>query len=721
MKNNATIKSCQHQSNSVDLKGYHEEMAAPSSSSSTVSFTERLEVYRDAVKGLSKNTFVLRALDGVIDESMLNEYILKLQDATGDSDFFIIAIIRLLYLARRQDGGGSPAVRAWLPRLTRALCAYPFWPHTDGQVPLQQLQQQQHKKKLSAARVPTADGIVFWSENHTFMLLTSAVLLRQYLYEQDQVHELLTITDREELLLSAYLRAHVQFGGVYEVLSHVYLPYTLSALLNLVDFAPAGGELQTNARCLIHTIVRQLLLCTTPNNGVCSLTASCRAYERTRERTHGHNVNQLVLLLTGKSPDGFDDTALTDFLLTTSWRPSAAELQDYHEAFHFQGSCQVEANHPALAGRDVSAESRQGSDDLFGDVPLEERVPFYWSAGLITHTRFIRDTLAYHRQKHMQKNVHLWPLTYLPPRIAEAAVARFSHFSHGQCYAGVTLNVYKHGDACLTSFERYQGGVCGYQQLPWIANCGGVGVWTQSGGFDDITPAAASSSAAVAAKSTPGPVSRDIRMRVGVFGSRRLRLRIPATHTHQPHVTQRGPLLVAAYVCPSQLRGLLGDLLGTMTRLYWPAKMFDEERRGGGLDGGSAEQGDHQGWWVARRNDSLVGVFCTQPTSELEDESCVMQAHSDCAGVPALSRMCHASAHSWIVLMGRDEEYRHRGGLATFRARCQGIQVSEARVRTGAGGMTMMGLGRGVQEEYVVTVIDTAATESEALCVRVII
>lgn len=58
----------------------------------------------------------------------------------------------------------------------------------------------------------------------------------------------------------------------------------------------------------------------------------------------------------------------------------------------------------------------------------------------------------------------------------------FSLFSKGQNYTGIVLNLYKSpGGLLLASFEDYNVGLCGYQQLPWIANISGVGVWSMSG------------------------------------------------------------------------------------------------------------------------------------------------------------------------------------------------------------------------------------------------
>jgi hypothetical protein len=111
-------------------------------------------------------------------------------------------------------------------------------------------------------------------------------------------------------------------------MSHVYLPYTISALLNVLDFskietpisAPTGttkmkpsqswenpkvsfvfsyiqSELRDLASVVLNSIIKQVLLCTT-DTGIVSFTASCRTDPAHRQRPYGHNINQLIRLIT---------------------------------------------------------------------------------------------------------------------------------------------------------------------------------------------------------------------------------------------------------------------------------------------------------------------------------------------------------------------------------------------------------------------------------------
>lgn len=62
-----------------------------------------------------------------------------------------------------------------------------------------------------------------------------------------------------------------------------------------------------------------------------------------------------------------------------------------------------------------------------------------------------------------------------------------SHWSKGQNYTGICLNIYKApGGLMLSSFEEYNVGLCSYQQIPWMANISGVGMWSGSGNMKNL-------------------------------------------------------------------------------------------------------------------------------------------------------------------------------------------------------------------------------------------
>jgi hypothetical protein len=67
---------------------------------------------------------------------------------------------------------------------------------------------------------------------------------------------------------------------------------------------------------------------------------------------------------------------------------------------------------------------------------------------------------------------------------ARGLMESFDHYSIGQSYTDVLLNVFKssNGKIILSSFEMYNVGLQLYQQTPWMANIAGLPIWTQSGG-----------------------------------------------------------------------------------------------------------------------------------------------------------------------------------------------------------------------------------------------
>lgn len=112
----------------------------------------------------------------------------------------------------------------------------------------------------------------------------------------------------------------------------------------------------------------------------------------------------------------------------------------------------------------------------------------------MTHPDFIDRTKRFQKKHDLVHHPHLKPLAFLPSFAAESFMTSMSHWARGQNYTGINLSLYKApGGLMLSCFEGYNVGFCGYQQLPWIANIDGLGVWSQSGksskklGYFDVT------------------------------------------------------------------------------------------------------------------------------------------------------------------------------------------------------------------------------------------
>jgi hypothetical protein len=238
-------------------------MASEKGHSLNSPYESRLSEYGEAIRHhKDKYTLLLRAKQGELDEDLIDNYCHKISGKEKDCDFLVIGLIRLLYL----DVKEYPALRKARLKIANTIQNFPFWPHTNTVF-----------SKGYEANTDFSD-LVFWSENHIFMMLSSAHLFRQWMltkfpeyctigtasssindaakqatategicYKSSDFH--CTVTDLEERLLRSYLSGHKKFGGVYEVLSHVYLPFTLCALWNLVDYS------HDEVRCLSVVVV----------------------------------------------------------------------------------------------------------------------------------------------------------------------------------------------------------------------------------------------------------------------------------------------------------------------------------------------------------------------------------------------------------------------------------------------------------------------------------
>lgn len=654
-------------------------------------FKQRLTEYKKCIinEKNGKHTFTIDALNLEINESLLDDWCKRCEEVRGDVDFDMIILIRLLYLlnnkaldsATTETQTESIRITQYCTRIIKkieiSLSQFPFWP-----------------KRKSGSDILNnntyVNEICFWSENHIFMLLGSAHLLKQWIENRNEscifhssnipdititntttdIPITCLVTSFEECMLKTYLDAHITFQGVYECNSHVYLPYTLSALLNIIDFSN-DNTIKTMATSLANIIIRQLLLCTTANNGVVNLSATCRGFSRTRQRNHYHNVNQLIKLFTDKqqSPDAFQPMQLTNFLLTTSYLPP----EEIFALIDFNGFTCVQINHPRGNIRELYKSSRD-KYALPTVITDDELIPFYWSAGLIVHPEFAKETLQYQISRYLTRNNHLKPLAWAGSTwLTERLLKSYSHFSAGQSYTGdrgVVLNVYKrssHG-LLMSSFDRFIGGISGFQQFPWVVNLCGVGLWSQSG------------------KGSEG---------IGGWG---------ITNTHNPHVTQRGAVLIAAYVKPSILKtAIVGNLFSGHSQLFWPEAFLDMSVKvtnaavvGG--DGGSSSEDPMKkdwldgAWWVGQRGSCFIGVTCTHetelvctPVKDAELEATVGETYKG-GKAHAQRRVCKASCHAWIVLVGTTEEY---SDLSVFVDKCKSMKVFHRRA-SGSGMMEAM-------------------------------
>jgi len=302
--------------------------------------SDRIARYIDDLRNrgqlLDKHLLVHQATStSQIQESYLKEFCDSVLVRDGKADFNIIVLIRLLYL-------GSNLAQDKIIKIISCLEKYPFWP--DGK---------NTKNEFKKT--------VFWSENHVLMLLSSAFLFRQYAMKNNLEFR---VRDLEIELLKTYLRVHVLFGGLYEALSHCYLPYTLSSLLNLYDFSD-DLEIKENAGIVIKIICKQILLSTNILDGSATFTASARTFPRFIMHSYGHNINTLIYILTGKTADNKrKPSAITDFLITTTFPFNDEELRSW---FNFSGFQTLRLGH-----------KMEDLYPLYADLAREDTLPLFW-------------------------------------------------------------------------------------------------------------------------------------------------------------------------------------------------------------------------------------------------------------------------------------------------------------------------------------------------------
>lgn len=163
------------------------------------------------------------------DEELLRRD-LDFMESRGDcSDFLVMGFFRLLH--------NYTVSEALTARIKEVLLSFRYWMDETGN-----------------------DGMCFWSENHALMFY-GAQLVAGQLYP-DGVFTCSGRTGREQSALAqercrAWLN-DVEQDGVEEFNSASYMPVTLAALLNLVDYAPQ--DISKRACAVLDSLLRQLCL-----------------------------------------------------------------------------------------------------------------------------------------------------------------------------------------------------------------------------------------------------------------------------------------------------------------------------------------------------------------------------------------------------------------------------------------------------------------------------
>jgi len=374
----------------------------------------------------------------------------------------------------------------------------------------------------------------------------------------------------------------------------------------------------------------------TTDKGVCTLAASCRAFARTRQRSQGHNINQIMNFFFGNSPDTISSYQITDFLSTTKWRPSA-ELLKLRD---LSGRAQCKLSPPL-----------EELLQMFPGIPLLEITPLIWSAGFLVHPDFVQSTKRFQKKKELGSNATLSLFGWMPSGMASSLSSSYGRLARGQVYTDVMLNIYKRpGGLCLSSFESFNIGNAGFQQFPWCANLDGLGVWSES----------------------------------GLIGGGIMKFQM--TNSHSPNIVQRGGLLVCSYAAPQSLQSSIFCSSAKMwSHIIWPGPAFDRQalyvlndatQRYDSRGKNTLVSVDGPSWRIASRNECYIGIGCMQactvtPATDASN-GVKMTFHGE--DIYASRITCETKYSTFVVIVASHDEFD--GSYSAFVDRCLSVRCT---------------------------------------------
>ena len=404
------------------------------------SFEERRAIYLSSNSD-EMNTYALllqayskEKLNTVLIDKCINDYNVN-KTAKKDNDFNLIMMMRLLYLSSLNN---IPETNTLYSLMNTALKDQKFWLTKNEQ------------------------DECFWSENHMICYLSAWFLWNQYSNQTDKQCNELIIT---------YLTVKNKYL-FYECFSQVYNMYTLNALLNLYDFSK-NTQIKDLAKSCIDIIIEQFLQIITLNGSI--YCASGRTYNRCKISSDGHNCNKLMYLLTGLNNDKTLSPAGA-FFSTTSYNPN----QDYTR-YHSKFDKTIKISHDEIM-----------FDSLYKNLSFVDKTMFQWSAGNYFNSENIADTVKlmdnYNlwSHKHFKLDPYATILQIVPKDVLTYSSNTVDAFTGGSPLCDIIYHIYNNNYFTLTSMENYKKGKLGAQQLPWIANVGGISVFTQSGKISTI-------------------------------------------------------------------------------------------------------------------------------------------------------------------------------------------------------------------------------------------
>lgn len=391
----------------------------------SVEYEDRRAAYIDnALLSSSGNIISLEAYRNLpITQSYLDD-VYNVMFTKPTIDFDLVRLIRVLFLT---DG-------TYDNQILEAIDTLPFWVNNYD----------------------TTRG--YWSENHMIMWMSSDWLLHESYGKE--------IDSNLEQRLKHYLKLKIQYG-YYEFFSGIYMPYSLSGLLNLADFTQ-DSEIKENARLAALRLLSDLLLVT--NNQGVFYPAAGRSSHRNYTNPYSHNTFHLIYLLTGygQAPSGVSHGG--SFLSTSSIDVSSVinNFTNYVDT--------VYTLKPSLDSVRIVHDS----------LAYVDRMMMQWSSGCYFHPDFSLETATLLTDSNMWNHVDFTDFNFvssLEPTFIESLSSSFSSITKSTVLTGVELAIFKNNNVGMASTQDYWKGKLGYNQIPFAATVGNTATLTISGDF----------------------------------------------------------------------------------------------------------------------------------------------------------------------------------------------------------------------------------------------
>lgn len=401
---------------------------------------------------------------------------------------------------------------------------------------------------------------VFWSENHYIMHASSDLLLREMMNRE--------IPDTLYKRVEVFLRLKSELGCA-EFLSPVYLPFTISAFLNIYDFT-RYQELRVLARRALDLLAKQILSVTLPSGALVS--PSGRAYSRHRVKTTGLHLNVFTeFLVTRRNTDRSryqGEMALVETLSSTTYVPSESVYENF------------------VTEKDTELQLSPRLDDLraFFDrvgVSSDVKASLMWNHGIYLPAKYceVADVLRFMDDHGLWAHPHFRALqstrkilgrVLKPGSVAFLIYLLISFFvvstvARGAYLTDARLRVYREGNVILSSLMNYNSGLPSFQQWPWAINLAGTAVWCSYGSVNAAGLKTLGNKEAAAELSTARLI---------------------------PFMYQTGRRLFAVYRAPSWVFRLANIRIRPIMR--WPTADFDEH--------GQKEIGTQTWFWAKKQS-----------------------------------------------------------------------------------------------------------------------